>query len=133
MKALEAQKGSYAWRSILKGRGVLKDGMRWLVGDGTTIQIWSDPWLPSKFLPYVTSSVATGWEDARMCSLIKPVSKALQTLFLPKDISLIESIPLASIPIADKLFWPFTPLGSYIVKSGYWFLYKAQSFDNHDY
>lgn len=109
MKASEAQKGSYDWRSILKGRDVLKEEMRWQVRDGTTVQIWSDPWLPSEFQPYVTSSVATVWEDARVCSLIKPDSKewnqeALQALFLPRDISLIESIPLASIPIAGKLF-----------------------------
>lgn len=73
-----------------------------------------------------------------MCSLLKPDSKewnqeALQALFVPRDISLIQSIPLASIPTNDKLFWPFTPSSAYIVKSGYRFLYNAQSLDNGDY
>ena len=130
MEASDAQKGSYAWRSILKGRGVLKEGMKWRVGDGTQIQIWLDLWFPSEFLPYVTSLVAAGWVEAKVCSLIKPNSKewnqeALRALILPRDISPIHSIPLASIPITDKLFWPFTPLGAYTVKSGYRFLYKA--------
>jgi len=94
MEASDAQKGSYAWKSILKGRNVLKEGMRWRVGDGTEIQIWSDPWLPSEFLPYITSLVAAGWEEARVCSLLKPYLKewnqeALQALFVPRDISLI--------------------------------------------
>ena len=70
--------------------------------------------------------------------MLKPDSKewnqeALQALFVPRDISLIQSIPLASIPTNDKLFWPFTPSSAYIVKSGYRFLYNAQSLDNGDY
>ena len=49
--------------------------MRWQVGNGTEIQIWSDPWFSSEFLPYVTSLVTAGWEEARVCSLLKPYSK----------------------------------------------------------
>jgi hypothetical protein len=37
---------SYAWRSILKGVEVLRQGVTKRVGDGLTINIWSDPWLP---------------------------------------------------------------------------------------
>jgi hypothetical protein len=36
---------SYTWRSILKGVGLLKEGIVWRVGDGTNINIWTDPWL----------------------------------------------------------------------------------------
>ena len=46
---------------------------------------------------------------------------------------MIESIPLCSWKVDDTLFWPFTPSDSYTVKSGYRFLYKAQSMDNSDY
>jgi len=34
MEAADSPTASYAWRSILKGREVLKEGMRWRVGDG---------------------------------------------------------------------------------------------------
>lgn len=37
---------SYAWRSILQGIEVLKKGVIKRVGDGTTVKIWEDPWLP---------------------------------------------------------------------------------------
>ena len=37
---------SYAWRSVLKGLNLLKQGLIKRVGDGTTIKIWQDPWLP---------------------------------------------------------------------------------------
>jgi hypothetical protein len=37
---------SYTWRSILKSFEVLKVGIVWRIGDGSKINIWSDPWLP---------------------------------------------------------------------------------------
>ena len=60
-------------------------------------------------------------------------SDSFQDLFLPRDIELIESIPLSSIQAEDKLVWPFSPSGSYSVKSGYNFLYESQSFDTNEY
>jgi hypothetical protein len=46
---LEAQPRSgmsYAWRSILKGVDLLKQGLIWRVGHGADLNIWSDPWIP---------------------------------------------------------------------------------------
>ena len=31
------------------------EGLRWRVGDGVSINGWRDPWLPSEFLPFVSS------------------------------------------------------------------------------
>ena len=42
LETSDSAKGSYAWRSILKGREVLKKGGRWKVGNGKDISIWSD-------------------------------------------------------------------------------------------
>lgn len=38
---------SWAWRSILAGRNILKKGWRWNLGNGFSIDVWRDPWLPS--------------------------------------------------------------------------------------
>lgn len=41
--------GSYpslTWRSILVARSVLERGLGWRIGDGKSINIWTDPWLP---------------------------------------------------------------------------------------
>jgi len=37
---------SYAWRSILHGLDLVKEGYIWRIGDGASVNIWSDPWLP---------------------------------------------------------------------------------------
>ena len=40
MEETDIRYGSYAWRSILKGRDVLQRGARWRVGNGEKIKIW---------------------------------------------------------------------------------------------
>ena len=37
---------SYSWRSILRGVELLKEGIIWRIGNGSSVNIWSDPWLP---------------------------------------------------------------------------------------
>lgn len=109
MEATDSQPGSYAQRSILKGREVLKEGMRQRVGDGTSIWIWFDLWLPSDFLPYISSLAASEFEEAQVVSLIDPTTNewnlaTLLELFLPRDIALIKSIPLSCKSMEDKLY-----------------------------
>lgn len=41
-----ASKPSYVWKSILWGREVIKAGSRWKIGDGKSIRIDRDNWLP---------------------------------------------------------------------------------------
>jgi len=36
---------SYSWRSLICGLKALNDGLIWQVGDGTNINIWTDPWI----------------------------------------------------------------------------------------
>nr|GMC49073.1 Taste receptor type 1 member 1 like [Ipomoea batatas] len=36
--------GPWGWRSILKGRNVLTNGLKWKVGNGSNINFWNDWW-----------------------------------------------------------------------------------------
>ncbi|GAA0169141.1 hypothetical protein LIER_23687 [Lithospermum erythrorhizon] len=36
---------SYGWRSLLEGRKVLSKEVRWQVGDGRSINMWTEPWV----------------------------------------------------------------------------------------
>lgn len=39
-------KPSYAWHNIMATKTVVKSGCRWQIGDGATVGIWMDRWLP---------------------------------------------------------------------------------------
>ena len=45
---MEAQMGkrpSYIWRSILSTREVIKEGSRWVIGNGRRVHIWNNKWI----------------------------------------------------------------------------------------
>ncbi|KAL0387847.1 UNVERIFIED_CONTAM: putative mitochondrial protein [Sesamum radiatum] len=47
---LETELGSrpsITWRSVLSSKSIILAGHRWRIGDGHTIKIWIDPWIPS--------------------------------------------------------------------------------------
>ena len=70
MEAKESTTRSYAWKSILKGREVIKMGSRFRVGNGKNIKIWQHHWLPIKHPPLVTSPIIESMEDATVDCLI---------------------------------------------------------------
>ena len=39
-------KWSFAWKSILKGRELIKCGLKWRIGNGSQVRIFHDAWLP---------------------------------------------------------------------------------------
>ena len=76
MEAPESPSGSYAWRSILKGREVLVRGARWRVGDGESIKVWDDPWLPSLEHPRILSPIIDVLQEAIVDCLINPTTQS---------------------------------------------------------
>lgn len=39
------QNASHGWRGVIAGREILRKGIGWIVGSGTQIKVWDDPWL----------------------------------------------------------------------------------------
>ena len=70
MDALECSSGSYAWRSILQGREVLKQGARLRVGWGDSIKIWDTLGFPSLNHPRILSPILEGMHEAIVDTLI---------------------------------------------------------------
>lgn len=79
---------SYTWRSILKGVELLNEGIIWRVGNGESINIWSDPWLTHG----ITRKVVT----PRGASLLTRVSELLDPATGSWDETLVRD-----------LFWDF--------------------------
>ena len=101
---------SYAWRSIMAAQSVVREGIKWRVGNGRNIQIWEDKWLPSTPTHRVASPRLFLHPDTLVGQLIDQEnviwkSDVLAALFLPYEIDIIQSIPLSSCLLEDKLVW----------------------------
>ena len=94
--------GSFSWKSILKARKVIIMGTKWKVGDGQTIRVFKDCWLPGM------DSDADLWND-----------QVIDTCFLPFEAQQIKAIPLCVYPQVDFLYWAREQDGVYSMKSGY--------------
>ena len=116
--------GSYAWRSILKARKVISQGARWHVGDGRTIRVFADKWLPGNNGSRILSPNNSLPSTSMVSGLIDHDSRdwnyhLIDASFAPVEASLIKAIPLSALPQKDLLYWPLERFGDYTVKSGY--------------
>lgn len=113
---------SYSWRSILTGLELLKKGIIWRVGDGTSISIWSDPWLPKgdtrrPATPRRASLLTT------VSELINPITggwdeQLVKDIFWEEDAEVNLSIPIGE-GMQDWLAWHYDSAGRFSVKSTY--------------
>nr|POE88837.1 hypothetical protein CFP56_43369 [Quercus suber] len=127
MEASDSRMGSYAWKSILVGREVIKRGSSWRIGNGEKVNIWQHRWLPRKHPPFLPICPIKDFVHNTVSSLIDPNTRQWHTdmvdgLFVEEDAELIKKIPLSKKVIEDVLYWPFTSNGEYSSKSGYRFL-----------
>lgn len=114
----------YVWRSFCFARENLEGGLWWRVGNGESIKVWKDKWLPCSSTSQILSPVNGLDEEARVSSLIDPRSGGwnmplLRAIFSPWEVELIGSIPLSPLCKPDKLIWQATSHGCFSVKSAY--------------
>ena len=124
LEARLSSNASYIWRSICESRHVLKSGLRWRVGTRSGISIWNDAWLLSPSTYKVITPARVLNVDATVDSLIdlnlmKWNVNLLKEIFVPRDVEVIQQIPLSLRKPCDKLIWTGTPNGKFTVKSAY--------------
>ena len=134
---LEAQlssTSSYAWKSIMSARDLIKKGSIWRVGSGSNIRIWEDRWLPTPHHHFITTPRCTNPCVSQVAHLIDHQSrtwkkKLIREAFLPHDATAILGVLLSTRHHNDSLVWGGTKNGVYAVRSGYHFLMdeKAQA------
>ncbi|KAK9991150.1 hypothetical protein SO802_026135 [Lithocarpus litseifolius] len=117
-------KPSFAWQSIMAAQDVVKAGSRWEVGDGSSVQICLDKWLPTHTTFRVTSPPGTLPTDSRAHTLIDDETgewktDMIQQLFLPVDADAILGIPKSRNHTRDRIIWAYTPRGIFTVNSAY--------------
>ena len=74
LEVKEGTSGSYIWKSILKGRVVLKKGVYWRVGIGEDILL-SNSWLSSRDQPRLQSPLSEELSTAHVVDLIGQPTK----------------------------------------------------------
>ena len=70
MECDNPNKGSFAWKSLLQARHVLDLGTIWRVGNGESIVIRGDKWLPKISASKVISPAYALQLESRVCDLI---------------------------------------------------------------
>ncbi|KAL5737670.1 hypothetical protein ACOSP7_030431 [Xanthoceras sorbifolium] len=126
-------KPSFVWRSILWGREVIRKGVRWKIGDGQSISVYNDSWLPrdSSFRVYSPSLLPDGVSVSALIGAPRRWSRDLvQFYFSPEEADIILSIPLCSSPLRDSLIWHFDKRGCFSVKSAYRLALKVAQSDS---
>ena len=58
--------GSKIWTNIIRCRGLLREGVRWIVGRGKNIRFWEDNWVGGKPLIYSKFSGLMGKLKAKI-------------------------------------------------------------------
>ena len=91
MEAREGYEGLYAWRSILKGREVIRQGAKWRVGNGESIKLWGNKWLPSLQSPSFQSPFTAELENVTVSSLINPLTRQWNIQLLPNLFNQMEA------------------------------------------
>ena len=98
--AKESSSGSYAWKSILRGRDVILEGACWRVGNGKSIKIWQHYWLPRKHPTKIASPMVESMAEATMDCQIDEQTRTwnadmVDGIFAPQEAEEIKNIPLA--------------------------------------
>ena len=122
LEAPKCPSGSFIWNSLVWGSDLLAKGLRWGVGDGASISIYNDRWIPRVSTFKVLSSPVLGG-FFKVSQLFSPSGgwnlSYLEQNFCDDDYLAIISIPVASRSRGDFLLWHYESSGSYSMKNGY--------------
>ena len=103
---------------------LLRDRVRWCVGDRKSIKIWDDAWIPSMVTGRIISpkpAMDVGENVANLIAHDKAEwnGDLVRSIFLPFEAETILSIPISSMNPVDSQVWAKTSNGIFSVKSAY--------------
>ncbi|CAN1818577.1 Transposon TX1 uncharacterized 149 kDa protein [Linum perenne] len=115
---------SYVWRSIRAAQDIVRGGFRWMVEDGSKLNIWSEPWLRDEHNPYLETLPSLQLNALTVNDLILPGLRVwndelLSRVFCDRDIQVIKSMKPPDGDGENIRVWRFEKHGRYSVRSGY--------------
>jgi hypothetical protein len=123
LDTVAAGEASQTWRAIEYGLELLKKGVVWRVGDGASIRIWRDNWLPRPYSMKPIGSTRT-CRLRRVSHLIDQRYKTwdevkVRRYFHQCDVEEIMKIKLSPNIDTDWVSWNFEKSGLFSVRSAY--------------
>lgn len=115
---------SYAWRSIWNAKKLLNEWLMWRIGNGRSVKIWGDRWIPSPWSYAIQTPNRNFNKEANVCSLIDEATNwwnfpLIQELFSREESAIICNIPICPQRQQDKLVWVGTKNGVFTIRSAY--------------
>lgn len=123
MESTTKQAASHGWIGIMAGKEVFKKGLGFLVGNGESINVWSDAWLSTSqpLTPIGPPTLAN--QDLKVSDLLLPDSNdwnlPLIRLHLPHYEEIIRQLIPSALKPPDKQVWLGETNGCYSTKTGY--------------
>ncbi|KAM2896759.1 hypothetical protein COP2_006481 [Malus domestica] len=129
MEAKVGKRSTWGWKGIMQGKKILERGRRWRVGDGSSIRVKYDPWLPR---PHTFRVISKHLDMPVMVKdLINPVTGSwmvdlVKGCFEEEESNIILGIPTSLEGCNDRIIWHHTSNGDYTVKTGYGIVMEMQ-------
>ncbi|KAG7556714.1 Ribonuclease H domain [Arabidopsis suecica] len=123
LKAKDGYQASYGWKSVQEGKILLQQGLRARIGNGQSIKIWEDPWLPT--LPPRPANGPALIRDLKVADLWIDGKREWDPIIFegvlnPEDQQLAKTLYLSNHADRDTFEWAYTNNTRYTVRSGYW-------------
>lgn len=129
MDGKAASNSSWGWRSILWGKKLLREGLKWRVDSGTKIDIFKVEWIPKLRNPYAGRDMSQHFSSFKVADLFDQSSREwrapLISMFCPREVAqkiLEVYVPVSTIE--DEVTWEHTKNGIFSVKSAYLFQFS---------
>ncbi|XP_042952198.1 uncharacterized protein LOC122289281 [Carya illinoinensis] len=145
VREIEMMFSNFWWNHKKEGRGVhwrkwekmgkskqdeglvldlVRKGSVWRVGNGNSIRIWKDKWLPKEKTFEVQTCPNTIPAESKVSCLIDSAlmkwnTEMVKTIFKPEEAQLICSLPVSLRGAADSSIWGYKKKGIFTVRSAY--------------
>lgn len=123
MESTSKQGSSHGWVSILCGRNLLQEGMGYLIGNGDTVNVWSDAWLSTSEARTPIGPPPEKLVSLKVCDLLLQDSNEWDVPkireVLPQYEDTIRLLNPSFLRPPDNKVWLGEKSGIYTSKSGY--------------
>ncbi|KAK9988414.1 hypothetical protein SO802_028653 [Lithocarpus litseifolius] len=124
LEATESPNCSFVWRSLVAALPVLRTGHCWRVGDGFSINVYRDRWIPNYPTNKPLSSVRVDEEEVLVSSLINHDLQVWRRDFIMANFNREEGEAICDILLSrrhvpDSVYWKHSKDGNFTLKSAY--------------